>query len=128
MANVSPTLTRSTTGYLNPGTDVFSNLDSSGGMASTEDISTIGTVVNRLGLKVGIWHFSAVGDTDTWDSSSTYPPPKKPVACFWCGDDVDVDLATAYVTSVGGPSGDAAIQFQTGGVGRTGWLLVFYQD
>ena len=123
MASVSPTLPPLAGLAGNPRTFVRG-----GAVASTDTLGTAGVILNFQGLTLSIYFFSAVSDTDTWDASSTIAPPKRALACAWQGDDVDDDLATAYVTSIGGIGSDGAIQFQTSGAGKTGWLWVLHQE
>ena len=95
---------------------------------NTQVLSTNGEWLTLQNLKLSIYFFPLVSDGDTWDSGSTTKPPRKPLACGWQGDDVDDDLACAFVTDIGGIGSSSAIEFQTSGANKTGWLWVLHQE
>lgn len=126
MANVSP-VTQGTTGYAPPGS-IWSELDSGGGMANTEVVTTVGQVIPSAGVTFTSFYISSVGDGDQWNGSSTTPPPKRPVA-VWCkGDDVDDDLVNAYIVTVGEVGTDTVIEFQTNGAAKSVHVLVAHRS
>jgi hypothetical protein len=134
MAAKAPAI-KGETGFMDPLRGMFFDVDANGGLSAADVISTIANRKGgREGLKVGIWYFADIDDGDTWDGTSTdtngavLAPPKKPVACYWRGDDISGDQANAYVSTVSGPTGDATITFQTAAANKAGWLLVFFHD
>jgi len=84
--------------------------------ASTVVTLTTGTYVdNRLGYIQEIYYFANIDDGDTWASGITGIK-----ACFWQGDDVDVDAACASASAAG------AVTFETAAASDiNGWLLLF---
>lgn len=87
-----------------------------GDVVATDVLTTNGKIHNDLrGKDKRVFYFSSVGDTDTWASGISGI-----TAVYWQGDDVDTDIATAYVSA--GSTG--TITFQTNGAGFSGEILV----
>jgi hypothetical protein len=84
--------------------------------ASTVVTLTTGTLQdNRLKYIQEIYYFANIDDGDTWASGITGI-----MACFWQGDDVDVDAACASASAAG------SVTFETAAASDiNGWLLLF---
>ena len=106
------------TGYVNPYTGLRG-----GAVAATGVLTVDGRVFDRRNLSCFVFFFASVDDGDTFDVG-----PKKPVAAFWQGDDVDDDHVTATIIDVGGIDDASSIRFDAAAGGKSGYLLVFAQS
>ncbi len=121
MASISPVTDRSVAGFVEPHRGLYG-----GANAVNAAMITNGTsLLNRNYLQLSIYRFSALGDTDTWDSSSTLQPPKGSLAVAWQPDQANTGIAAATIITLGTRYTDASIQFERV-TAATGWLWVLH--
>ena len=122
MAQMTPNASGGTY-YVEPRKGVVSNIH-----VNTSATTAAGTnISDRSNLILSKHYFENVDDDDTWDGSSTIPPPRKPIAVAWKGDTTDADHARVTITQVGGENQDAIIHFEVASSGRSGWVYVLSQ-
>jgi hypothetical protein len=108
----TPATATSTAGYVDPQRGYYG-----GELATTETVLANATKANdRLNLIQEQYYFDDVDDTDTWTSGIA---GIKQVA--WIGNDVDVDVATASLTT----AATGVITFQTSASNIKGWVVIW---
>lgn len=124
MASQSPTTTRSTAGFVDPGSGLFGGIN-----AVNAALVTNGTqLLNRNGLQLSVFYFADIDATgDVWDASSTTQPPRNVVAVAWQADTANADAVGVTLTIAGTGQTDPTIAFEAENANSNGWLWVLHQ-
>jgi len=114
MAAKTPVTTTTTAGYVVPALGVYGGVNAVNAALITNGTHT----ANRLGLKMGIYYFSDVDDTDTWTSNIP-----NIVAVAWQADQANTDKVGASLTT----AATGVITFDCENANSNGWLWVLSQ-
>ena len=113
MAAKTPTMTRSTAGFTEPGKSLYTGVN-----AVDADLITNGThVADRNGFKLDVFYFSDIDDADTWASGI-----KSIQAVAWQADQADTDKVAATLTA----AATGTITFDAENANSNGWLWVLH--
>ena len=111
MAAKTPVADNTTSGFTEPGKSVYGGVN-----AVAASLITNGTHhADRSGLKLRVFYFSDIDDTDTWTSNID-----NIVAVAWQADQADTDKVGASVTT----ALTGVITFDAENANSVGWLWV----
>ncbi len=113
---VTPAATAATTGFVVPGLGVYGGVNTStANLLSVVDEHH----ANRNGLKMDIFYFSSVGNTNVW--TSNIPGI---VAVAWQGADADDEACVPFLSM----AASGAVTFQMQNSYSEGWLWILHSS
>ena len=118
MAAVTPVVTRSTSGFVDPGFGVYGGVNP----INTNLIDVGTSISNRIGYQLSIFFFSAVNDTDDWTSDMNGI-----IAVAWQPDQANEDICAVTLTTQGTGQTSAVVTWNCQNSSSGGWLWVLHQ-